>query len=67
MTAKLILAPDGRVNGTEDAEGTVVIKIFLAHKGHSPVKGNISRTVRVVGRVSDVYQAILSLSEGKNG
>ena len=62
---KLKLAPDNRKAAQQqtDDEGAVVVKIFLAHKGHSPQKGNISRTIRLTGKVSEVYAAIMELCE----
>jgi hypothetical protein len=62
---KLKLAPDNRKVAQQqtDEKGTVVVKIFLAHKGHSPKKGNINRTIRLTGKVSDVYAAIMELCE----
>ena len=59
----LQLAPDNR-KATQipaDAEGTVVVKIFLAWKGHQAVKGNITRTIRLTGKVTEVYDAIMGL------
>lgn len=63
--AKLKLAPDNRKTTQQptDIVGTVVVKLHLCEKGHTPLKGNISRTIRLVGKVSDVYEAILNISE----
>ena len=62
---KLQLAPDNRktVQQPIDGLGTVVVKLYLCDKGHKPVKGNISRSIRFTGKVSEVYDAIYSISE----
>lgn len=62
---KLQLAPDNRKTSQQpvDGLGTVLVKICLCDKGHKPVKGNISRTIRFTGKVSEVYDAIYSISE----
>ena len=62
---KLKLAPDNRMSTTHaDERGTVVVKIFLAAKGHRPVKGNIQKTARFAdAKVSEVATAILGLAK----
>ena len=61
-TQKFKLADDNRKGQQADETGTVVVKIYLASKGHQGTKGNVVRTVRLKDcRVSEVHGEFLRL------
>lgn len=65
MSNKLTIAKDKRKHQSKDDKGVVIIKMFLQQKGHSPVKGNIIKTISLENvKVSEVYEQIMKLVRG---
>lgn len=59
MKKKFEPAEDRRVSQKADNQGTVVIKVFLASHGHTPMKGNRVASIRLKDcKVSEVATAI---------